>query len=235
MKKVIYAVCLLLVILLNGNLVANSIEAISVEQLFTDGVKREGQVTVAAPVLTFEVEKNPFDDTIINLTLTVGEKGRSLSVFFDDYNNFNIEEIFIGKTIALVGTVILTGNSGIIKGEILTNDFYISEYRAPYPKSNLGIRQIEVNQYFDDELFVGSEKVVISGVISERLMAADGTVLFLLSDLGREIYAYSSYNFDINKNSQELRAHDVGDKISLFGSFDMESSFMTIFTFTKIM
>lgn len=235
MRKILsVTLFILLLFFACGSIFAEPVDAISIEQLFTDGIKREGEIIVAGSVLELEIEQNPFDDSIMSMVLKIGEKGRSLSVFLYDYDDSQIMNLKAGNIIALKGTVLLTGNSGFFYGWIFDDEYQISEYRINPTTPTSGNRQIEVSQYFNENLFIGKEKVVLSGIISERSMAADGTVLFVLSDSGRDVYAYSSYSFDVNKNAKELRNYNIGDKISLLGVFDMESSYMTIFTFIKI-
>ena len=214
--------------------VAPVVEAISLEQLFTDGIRREGTITVAGPILDLDVKYSPFDNSARKLDLSIGEKGRDLYVVLDNEDEVDFEELEIGDQIAVTGEAVLLGGlTGNIRGDFVNVDFVVLEYSED-ESGMQGDDLITVQEYFDEMLRFGSEQVAIRGQILERSATGD-QVLFVLGDSGREITAWSdNRTFDISAHESELIAAKVGSTITLYGSFDVEHPMATIFTFKEI-
>ncbi len=210
------------------------VEAISLEQLFTDEVRREGTVIIAGPILTLKVERSPFDDSVTKLDLAIGKKGRSLSVILDNTEEVDFTLLKVGQQVAIKGKSVLTGTSGIIRGDLVTTKYTVAKYTPPERKQgDAGV--LTVKKYMDDEMRVGTKKVLLCGKIKERTIAGDGSVLFVLEDTGREINAYSdTQTFDVSAHKDKLRAATEGTEVTLSGTFDMEGAGMTVFTFKEL-
>lgn len=233
--KIAFATILLLLCAVNGIAEQNKpVEAISLDQLFTDGVRREGTVIIAGPILTLKVERSPFDDSVTKLDLSIGTKGRSLNVILDNEDKVDFNQLKPGQQIAINGKSVLTGSSGIIRGDLVTAKFTIAKY-TPQKKAEGNTGVLTMKTYFDDGMRVGTKKVLLRGKIKERTIASDGSVLFVLEDAGRKINAYSdTQTFDVSAHKDKLRAATEGSEITLSGAFDMESAGMTIFTFKAL-
>lgn len=216
------------------------IKAMSMAQLFEDGVRHEGHVVVAGRITSVEIKRRDADDALVNVIIQIEDKGHSLR-FFSSAGDKQLElmgKLKEGQLVAVEGQPLLQSGgmvSSMIKDpKVFTNGFYVAKWKPSDVPAKVLPDILPMKQYFDEGIKLGSKTVKLSGPMSEKFLADDGYIRLVFDDgSGRTISVNSQSATGNKENWKLLQSIEVGQTVVARGRFVSEGP-LYWFEFDKV-